>query len=489
MRGADLFAACALIALTSYGCDSTADPLADSAARAVSARPNVILITIESLRTDHVGSYGGKSRTSPEVALTPNLDGFAKEAIVYERAHSVTSWTLSSHASLFTGLYPTAHQTRTPLAMLGKDYETLAERLKAADYQTAGVVSGPYLRAKHQLTQGIDFLEDSSANPFQPRAHSDVTNAAMEQGLIRFVERLRSAERPFYLFAYFWDPHYDFLPPAPYDKMFTSPETKRIDVHDFDTSKTIHAEISEAELNFVLSQYDGEIRATDELLGRFFGLLRAREIWDDSLIIITADHGEEFFDHGEKGHKNNLYSETVHVPLWIKYPKGQGPTPGTRDARLVSLVDVLPTAIDVTGLPGSAAGAELDGRSLLAPELPERPIFFELLSRWYVQRGDRHEAESEQFRAILRGDQKLILRQREMGKLQRELFDLSVDAAEQTNIAGEHASLVDELMRELEEQDAASRAKASNYEAGGSAELEDTERARLCALGYLTCEP
>ena len=107
-------------------------------------RPPVVLITIESLRTDHVGLYGGASRTRPEEAITPSLDALADEGIVYERAHSVTSWTLSAHASLFTGLYPTAHQTREPLARLGDDYVTLAERLAAQGYQTGAVVSGPY---------------------------------------------------------------------------------------------------------------------------------------------------------------------------------------------------------------------------------------------------------------------------------------------------------------------------------------------------------
>jgi len=472
--------------MVAMACDG---PALESGKPGGAAPPDIILITIESLRTDHVGAYGGKSGTRPEVPITPNLDALAREAVVYERAHATTSWTLPSHASLFTGLYPSAHQTRRPLSVLGEDYSTLAEKLRTEGYQTAGVVSGPYLREKYQLTQGIDWLEDSSANPFQPRAHSDVTNAAMERGLLRFVERERTPDRPFFLFAYFWDPHYDFLPPDPYDTLFTNDETQRIDVHRFDTANTIHSGISKPELDFVLAQYDGEIRATDELLGRFFDVLRTRDLWEESLVIVTADHGEEFFDHGEKGHKNNLYVESVKVPLFIKFPKGTGPAPGTRDGRLVSLVDVLPTTLEVVGIGDGTDLDKLDGRSLLAAPDPQRAIFFELLTSWYVQNGAQRDTEVESWWAIQNEDHKLVLRRREIGKPLLELFDIAKDPLERTDIARESPELVAELMSQLFEQSNRANARAAEFEIGGTAELDDAERGRLCALGYLSCEP
>ena len=151
-------------ALVLCACGASEDPVAVPVLAGAGSPPVIVLITLESLRVDAVGAYGGVSRTRPEVPITPALDALAREAVVYTRAHSVTSWTLSSHASLFTGLYPTAHQTRTPLARLGDDYVTLAERLRAAGYQTAAVVSGPYLRRIHNLTQGFDWVDDSSAN-------------------------------------------------------------------------------------------------------------------------------------------------------------------------------------------------------------------------------------------------------------------------------------------------------------------------------------
>jgi len=450
-----------------------------------------VLITIESLRTDHVGAYGGRSGTRPEVPITPELDAFAREAVSYERAHSVTSWTLSSHASLFTGLYPAAHQTQRPRGVLADGYDTLAEVLARAGYQTAGVVSGPYLRRMHGLTQGIEWLHDEAASAVAERAHSDVTNAVMERGLIEFVELRRDRERPFFLFAYFWDPHFDFLPPAPYDAMFVDDSVKRIDVHDFDTSDTIHAGISKPELDFVLSQYDGEIRATDELLGRFFSLLRARSLWDDALVIVTADHGEEFFDHGQKGHKNNLYAETVHVPLFVKYPRGTGPAVpegGARDARLASLVDIAPTVLDVARVEAAHRPAvALDGRSLLGDPDPSRAIFFELLSTWYLQRAGRIDVDVEHWWAAARGDDKLVVHAKSIGKRRVELYDTAADPRELRNLAAQPASAprVEALSRALEEQQRAAREIAKQFVAGGDAELDPADEQRLRELGYL----
>lgn len=467
-----------LLLLLGVACDPASEPTSAVAPAAVGPAPPVVLITLESLRTDHVGAYGGRSRTRPEIALTPTLDALAAEAVVYENAHSVTSWTLSSHASLFTGLYPSAHGTRGPLARLSDDHTTLAERLAAGGYQTGAVVSGPYLRSPHNLTQGFGWVDDSSANPLHPRAHSDVTNPGMEAALIRFVELERDAERPFFLFAYFWDPHFDFLPPAPFDRMFVAgPE--RVDMHDFETSDAVHPGLAPAEIDYVLSQYDGEIRATDELLGRFFGLLRQRGLWDEALVIVTADHGEEFFDHGEKGHKKNLFQETVRVPLIVKYPKGVGPPGGTRDDRLVSLVDVVPTVLALAGLD---AAEPAHGASLLAAPDPDRAIYFQLLSSWYTQRLGNTIADIDDWAGVRVGDRKLVRNERST-----ELFDLAADPAERSDLSQDPAAGAAELERRLDRALGRFERDGEAFAPGGEAELGDEATERLCALGYLDC--
>jgi len=437
--------------------------------------PNVVLITLESLRPDHVSFMTGKAKT------TPNLDRLARESMVYDDAHSVTSWTLASHASLFTGLYPPAHQTRGPVDRLDDSYETIAEVLAGAGYQTAGVVSGPYLRPPHNLNQGFELYDDSASSAWQGTAHKDVTNPAMLEALQRFVTKQRDPKRPFFLFAYFWDPHYDYVPPAPWNERFKPPGAEAIDLSGYEENDHFHAGSSPQEKAYVLSQYDGEIAWTDATLGSFFELLKQRGLWDDTLIIITSDHGEEFFEHGDKGHKNNLFVESVHVPLIVKYPGGR---PRGRDDRLVSLVDLFPTILQATGTESNAPrnGVSLRER---APS-PDRPIFFDL---YYVSFDEDEKSETpairKQWYAVRRGDLKLVsVSDRKLPYL----FDVKADPAERHDLvwAPAHRASLQVLARTLEGWHRQMKGLAQRYEAGGAADLSEAARERLRALGYLS---
>jgi arylsulfatase A-like enzyme len=445
--------------------------------------PNVVLITLESLRTDHVGVYGGASRSRPEVPVTPAIDAFARQATLYEDAHTVTSWTLPSHASLFTGLYPTAHQTDGPIDRLDDSYPTLAEALAERGYQTAGVVSGPYLRRTHNLQQGFQLYDDSISSLTNGLAHADVTNPRMEAGLRRFIDEERDVERPFLLFAYFWDPHFDFLPPAPYDQMFVGPDCEPIDMTGFDRNPAIHPGMRPGQLAYLLSQYAGELRWTDDHVGRLFRLLADRGLWDDTLVILTADHGEEFFDHGEKGHKNNVYAETVRVPLIIKYPKQES---GRREARLASLVDVVPTVLDVTG---DAASFPVEGRSLReAPASADRPIYYELLSAWYYRGPDGSTfSRSQRWYGVREGDFKLVWSEPDPEGEGRsyELFNVRDDPGERVDLSAGEPERSRALERSFGEGMERARRAAKLYRRGGEATLTEEEKESLRALGYL----
>ncbi len=447
--------------------------------------PDVVLVTLESLRTDRVGAYGGASSGRPEVATTPNLDAFAAEATVYEDAHAVTSWTLAAHASLFTGLYPSGHQTTGPLDRLDDSYPTLAETLAARGWQTAAVVSGPYLRRTHNLGQGFEIYDDSSASIANRLAHDDVTNPALLDGLRRILDAERDPERPLFLFAYFWDSHFDYLPPPPWDAAFVPSAAERFDARALDTNAAIHAGMDAGRLAWLRAQYDGEIRWTDEHLGALFALLRERGLWDGALVIVTADHGEEFFDHGEKGHKNNLYAETVRVPLLVKYP---GQREGRRDARLASQVDVLPTVLEAAG---AAVTFPVHGRSLRAPDPdPERAVLYELdTSRYYAGADGSISAQSSPWRALRRGELKLVERAAPgAAEPQRELYRVSRDPAERDDLAAREPERAAELARELRGELARAAADAARYRRGGPAELSDEERTQLEALGYFDRE-
>lgn len=482
-----------LVALAVSGCsrDSDTNPAAsDTNAAPASGTsagaqrpPNVVLITVESLRTDYVGAYGGKSRSRPEVPLTPNIDALAKEGVVYEDGHSVTSWTLASHASLFTGLYPSAHQTIHATDKLGDSYETLAERLAARGYDTAGVISGPYLRRAHNLNQGFAHYHDEIASQTQVQAHGEVTNPRMEVAIRHVIEHEIDPKRPFMLFAYFWDTHYDYLPPQPFDSMFTGPDCEPINVHNYETSSVVNPSITPGQLAYVLSQYAGEVRETDEALGRFFQLLKDKGLWDDTAIIVTADHGEEFFDHGEKGHFNNIYAETVHVPLIVKYPKGG---PQGRDGRLASLVDIVPTVLELVGAP-QVGGAPLAGQSLLLQKPDEdRAIFYELLSVWYSNDSQWAKVpaatRTRRWKGIRRGNYKLVVSP-QLGR--REVYDVRIDPAEKVDVSAANSSVVQQLGSNLKQWKESQRLLAAIFKKGGAAPLSDAETERLRALGYI----
>jgi len=439
-----------------------------------------VLVTLESLRSDRVGAYGGRSPGRPELALTPHLDAFAAQATVYEDAHAVTSWTLASHASLFTGLYPSGHQATGPLDRLDDSYPTLAEALAERGYRTAAVVSGPYLRRTHNLSQGFERYDESASSLTNRLAHDDVTNPALLAAADRALAAERSRAGPLFLFAYFWDPHFDYLPPAPWDAAFAPPDAERFDLRDFDTNPEVHAGMDPRRLAWVLAQYAGEIRATDEALGALFERLRARGRWDESLVIVTADHGEEFFEHGEKGHKNNLHAESVRVPLIVKYP---GQREGRRDARLASLVDVLPTVLEAAGAP---PGFPVHGRSLRAPDPdPARAILFELEATRFERLPTGEVAQrASRWRALRRGPLKLAESLDAGGVPTRRLFRVDGDPGEGADLAAREPERAAELSAALEAELARAREDAALYHRGGEARLSSDDLERLRELGY-----
>jgi arylsulfatase A-like enzyme len=444
------------------------------AGRGQEGLPNILFLTVESLRPDHVGFHAGDRPT------TPNLDALAAESMVYLNAHAVTSWTLTSHASLFTGLYPTAHQTVRPLDKLGDSYLTLAELLAEHGYQTAGAVSGPYLRRAHNLHQGFELYDDSLSGETHVGAHDDVTNPELLAALKRFLREERDPRRPFFLFGYFWDPHYDYIPPAPYDSTFVGPDDVPVDMSGYGRFNKVHAASPPGEMAYVLSQYDGEILWTDTTLGELFEVLRQEGLWDDTVIVVTSDHGEEFFEHGAKGHKNNLFVESVHVPLLIKHRGGH---PRGRDSRLVSLVDLLPTILDLIG---ASTELPLHGRSLLESDPPgDRSIFYELQSMWYfTPPGGEEQTRVQSWIGIRRGDFKLV----GVPETRMYLFNVRDDPREQVDLlrsgsdpdgrAPALSAHLDVFRRDME-------ATRRLFEAGGPAKLSAEELERLRFLGYL----
>jgi arylsulfatase A-like enzyme len=228
-------------------------------------------------------------------------------------------------------------------------------------------------------------------------------------------------------------------------------------------------------LDWLLAQYAGDARWTDATLGEFFALLRARGVWDDALVIVTADHGEEFFEHGEKGHKKNLYAETVHVPLIVKYP---GQREARRDTRLVSLVDVMPT---VLALAGGDTEQPMQGRSLESEPEPARAIAFDLRSTWFAAGG----AREQRWAAVRDPTHKLIWSEGGGAPGRTELYDAAEDPREERDLIDAAADTGASLRARYDALLEASLSIAQQYEAGGEATLDADELEQLRELGYL----
>ena len=304
--------------------------------------PNVLLITVDTLRADRLGCYGFG------LARTPHIDGLAAEGVRSTNAITAAPITMPSHATILTGLYPSAHGVRDNGAYaLGDGAVTLTERLKAAGYTTQAFVSALVLNRRYNLTQGFDGYDDDLwAEDAPPMFMIRKRPAAKTAGrFLAWFEQWRTTpkRKPFFAWVHFFDPHQPYKPP-PQDRLFAP------------------------------TLYDAEIAAVDRAVGQILSALRQHQLLDNTLVILTADHGESLGEHQEKTHALFIYDATVHVPLIFRYPRVV--PHGKVYTGPVRTVDIVPTVLGIVGLPG---GKETQGVDLLPawrgtmppPDLPQ----------------------------------------------------------------------------------------------------------------------
>jgi arylsulfatase A-like enzyme len=456
---------------------AVADAVRERAPRALPppGAPNVLLISIDTLRPDHLGSYGYGRDTSP------HLDALAAAGARFTTAVSPTSWTLPAHATLLTALPPEVHGVVVDGLKLDPSVTTLAEILQTRGYATAGFVSGPYLDAGYGFARGFDLYDDYSAVRIShPAVHRAHTTPALLRVSIDWLASWAAITRPrpFFLFVHMWDVHYDFNPPPPYDTMFDPEYRGTITGDEFENGTAVHAGMDARDLQHVVALYDGEIRYTDDAVGRLLDELRHHRVLDDTVVVVTSDHGEEFFEHGQKGHRNALYDESIRVPLIVRYPANV--PAGAVVHRQVRLLDVAPTIFELTGTPPpaqfglDASLAPYTGRSVVpllsagteATQLAPAPAFADLEPQGLV--AVRHEA------------QKLIV-----GPLvapRDQLFDLVRDPGERTDLAAQDAAAAGVLRSEITAWHDTARLAARQARA---VRMSDEHKAALRALGYL----
>lgn len=373
----------------------------------------IVLISIDSLRPDHLKVFGYRMPTSPAI------DALAADGIVFEDAMSTTSWTLPSHLSMLTGLYPEVHGVVDGRLKLNPKATLISEMLKPLGFTNGGFVSGPFLARGYGYAQGFDLYDDETIHHHgHTNSHSGMTCPALHESIDTWVRA--NANRPFFLFVHYWDVHYDYDPPQPYRSLFDRNYSGSVDGTNFIKNTSVNANMDARDLEHVIALYDGEIAFTDSYIGKLMDLLREMGIYDKSMIILTSDHGDEFFEHDTKGHMKNLFQTSVAIPLIIKLPHNS--FAGTSVEGPVSLVDIAPTVMDALGQPQHP---DFNGRSLLpyirngkAPDDENRAVYAEL---------------RKTMRAIRRGDDTYITRWNHPNGEEEWLFDLDADRLEQNN--------------------------------------------------------
>lgn len=442
---ASLFCA---IALFASGCGPGKPPIR-----------NLIIISIDTLRTDHLGAYGHGPPTSP------SLDVLAAKAIVFDDAISTAPWTTPAHASLLTGRYPSGHGIRNFEHRLADDVPTLATIMGERGFDTASFVNVLFLGAGSGLTRGFDHFAISPSKP---------SRAGATKNMIQDIQGWLNAhrERPVFLFAHFFDVHSNYHSLPRYEAMFVTGEANRFDgatsqIWDAVNGKIAPVEPFEAE--HLSRLYDAGIRQFDDELGKFFDWLRERGWLEDTLVVLTSDHGEEFLDHGGMIHGSSHYQELVSVPLILyaaSLPKG------VRVSTPVSLVDLVPT---VLGLFDIEAPPEIDGldlRPLWEGGDTEREGKFRDRAL-LVETGPTHE---DLLRSVRKGRHKLIVN---IATGSRELYDLREDPRETRNLADQQPSVTRALEATLEEL------VGNGQVLEKAAPLSPEMKQRLRALGYL----
>ncbi len=389
---------------------------------------NVILISIDTLRADHLSSYGYQRSTSPI------LDKFASQGLLFEDVSTTCPWTLPAHASLLTGLYPRRNGVRTRTDRMRDDVLTLAEVLREHDFLTAGIVNSHWLSKTNGLDHGFEeFLYvKESANRIRPTKVEDEAK--------NWLSKRRN--KRFFLFLHYYDVHSDYHSLPHYERQFIRPYNG---IADGSTDQLIDFRYgrlplpNQADTEHLIDLYDAGIRQMDDGMARLFALLEEKDLFDNTLIIVTSDHGEEFMEHGGVLHGRTYFQEVLHVPLIMR---GPNLPQGKRIKDIASLLDVMPTLLALLGISPPAGLDGIDLQPLWQKKnagSPKRLLFGE--ADWNNVVDNKIVDDIKRF---IRQDHYKLHVDRVTKKM--ELYDIVSNPDETVDVSSKHAPLV-KLMR------------------------------------------
>jgi arylsulfatase A-like enzyme len=484
--------------------------------------PNIILITMDTVRADHLSCYGYQRLT------TPNVDQLAREGVLYKNAYSTTSWTLPSHASIFTGMYPSKHGAHynpkfiniaasytdekkqgctllelinQSISKLSEEKVTLAKILSEKGYRTAGIIGGPFTSSVFGLAQGFDYYNENFYNVEQDAGfylvyqaielifplkdvivqygYSSLKRLGSQLNEVAFEWLNENYKQPFFLFINYFDAHGPYLAPPPYDKYFQKIPKNIILRHSspLDLSYTNagyrlmnkvisgNYHLTPQEKNLLISQYDDEIRYLDHCLGLLFERLKALKVYDNTLLIVVSDHGEAFGEHDVLTHGRTLYEELLRIPMIIKYPATH-PQRGIIEKR-VSLVDIFPTILAFLDFPIPAG---IDGEILPHSNHP-------IIAEWHMQWFDPDKYKRD-LKAIYQGKEKFIWASNSL----HEFYDLEQDPGETINLFKNSPQRAQRMEQSLKQWLSSFKPLAAS---DSKIKLNESDIDKLRALGYV----
>lgn len=480
--------------------------------------PNIVVVVMDTARA---------TETVPtDPAITPTLAELAAEGTEYTNAFTSAPWTLPSHGSLFTGTYTSRHGAHGGHTYLGEELRTLAEALGTEGYETVGISNNTWITEEFGFTRGFETFHKTwqlvqsetdlgevtraehargkldafvsqalSGNPLVNglnALYDEFVRTTDDDGAARTTEWIddwldeREGDRPFFCFANYIEPHIEYRPPREYAEPFLPDESYdeataiRQDPRAYDVGEY---DIDEREFELLEGLYKGELAYLDAKIGEFADALKDAGEWEDTVLIVCGDHGENVGDHGFFGHQYNVYDTLLHVPLVIH---GGAFEPATGEDELVQLLDLFPTLLDLAEADAPAAREQAQGRSLLADEPARESVVAE-----YVSPQPSMEQLEERFGEIpeelYEYDRSLRTLRTEEYKLIRgsdgteELYDVEQDPEERFNIASTEPEIAGELAADLDDW----LDSFEHTEEGGEVEMTDATKGRLRDLGYL----
>jgi arylsulfatase A-like enzyme len=437
---------------------------------------NIILISVDTLRADHLGCYGYQRQTSP------HIDSLALDGVTFLNTYASSPWTLPSHVSLLTSLHGVHHQVYYDDESMDPSLVSLADILRQNQLYCAALTGGGFVSSIYGFSKGFDTYSNDAGGVFRQDSAEHLFHLVSE-----WLGNHKN--KRFFLFLHTYQPHNPYACPYPYKTMFLQEGAKwrHLDLLSFlGGSAGIFKVLTEEERQNVVDLYDGEIRYTDEeLVGPLIEKLKKMDLYDQSMIVFTSDHGEEFYDHRGWGHGHSLYDESLKVPLIIKFPESR--YRGKRISNFVSLVDIFPTILEEIGI--LRQDLEIDGASLFpvikGQEKGNRAFMADVASNVL-------NSHIPQKISLNKGDEKLILNKKfskedlEFFLVQPpvlvpvEMYDLARDPNEKENISDARFELANQIIQKIQ-----LIYKEAKKRKTGKMEMNEELKKQLEALGYI----